>query len=117
MPDDSSAPSPQDSRHLEPKRHPKPDPCVMVIFGATGDLTRRLVIPALYNLSRTDALPEPFALIGVARRDETAKSWSDNLYYALESYVGNASAAFHVDHLDAPAWEQLASNMSYIPGD
>ena len=117
MPDDSSAPSPQDSRHLEPKRHPKPDPCVMVIFGATGDLTKRLVIPALYNLSRTNALPEQFTLIGVARRDETAKSWGDKLHAALQSYVGNASAAFNVDYLDAAAWARLASNMSYISGD
>ena len=89
----------------------------MVIFGATGDLTKRLVIPALYNLSRTNALPEQFALIGVARSDETAKSWGDNLYAALQSYVGNASAAFNVDHLDAAAWTRLASNMSYISGD
>jgi glucose-6-phosphate 1-dehydrogenase len=43
------------------------DPCAMVIFGATGDLTKRLVMPALYNLSRTKMLPENFALIGVAR--------------------------------------------------
>ena len=49
-------------------RQPKPaDPCAMVIFGASGDLTKRLVIPALYNLSRTKVLPEKFALIGVAR--------------------------------------------------
>ena len=89
----------------------------MVIFGATGDLTKRLVIPALYNLSRTNALPEQFALIGVARSDETAKSWGDNLHAALQSYVGNASAAFNVDHLDAAAWTRLASNMSYISGD
>src|SRR5271170_1883640 len=117
MPDDSSAPSPQDSNHREPKRQPQPEPCVMVIFGATGDLAKRLVIPALYNLSRTNALPEQFALIGVARRQETAKSWGDNLYAALQSYVGNASAAFNVDHLDAAAWTRLASNMSYISGD
>src|SRR5271155_1272389 len=116
MPDNPSAP-PQDLTHPEPKRHPKPDPCVMVIFGATGDLTKRLVIPALYNLSRTNALPEQFALIGVARRDETAKSWGDNLYAALQSYVGNSSAAFNVDHLDAAARTRLASNMSYISGD
>ena len=50
-----------------PRRQAKPaDPCAMVIFGATGDLTERLVIPALYNLSRTNVLPEHFALIGVA---------------------------------------------------
>jgi glucose-6-phosphate 1-dehydrogenase len=117
MPNDTSAASAQDSHHPEAKPHPRPDPCVMVIFGATGDLTKRLVIPALYNLSRTNELPEQFALIGVARRRETAKSWADNLYAALESYVGNASAAFHVDHLDAASWTRLASNMSYISGD
>ena len=61
-----------------PRRQPKPaDPCVMVIFGATGDLTKRLVIPALYNLSRTKMLPEHFALIGVARAEGTAESWRD----------------------------------------
>ena len=51
-----------------PRRHAEPaDPCAMVIFGATGDLTKRLIMPALYNLSRTKVLPEKFALIGVAR--------------------------------------------------
>src|SRR4029077_6888018 len=39
------------------------DPCALVIFGATGDLTKRLVVPALYNLSRSKVLPEQFALI------------------------------------------------------
>ena len=43
-------------------------PCALVIFGATGDLTKRLVVPALYNLSRSKVLPKQFALIGVAGR-------------------------------------------------
>jgi glucose-6-phosphate 1-dehydrogenase len=115
MPNDTSAPSLRETPVLQ--THPKPDPCVVVIIGATGDLTKRLVIPALYNLSRTHALPEQFSLIGVALDNETAKSWGDALYAALQSYVGNASAAFQVDHLDAAAWERLASNMSYMPGD
>ncbi len=46
----------------------------MVIFGATGDLTKRLVIPALYNLVCTKVLPEQFALIGVARQRELRKA-------------------------------------------
>jgi glucose-6-phosphate 1-dehydrogenase len=58
---------------------PPPDPCAMVIFGATGDLTKRLVMPALYNLSLSKMLPEKFALIGVARAEETAESWRDSL--------------------------------------
>ena len=47
------------------------DPCTMVIFGASGDLTKRLVAPALYNLARTKVLPEQFALIGVALSERT----------------------------------------------
>ena len=50
------------------------DPCAMVIFGATGDLTKRLVMPALYNLARTNVLPEQFALIGVARAEGPRKA-------------------------------------------
>jgi glucose-6-phosphate 1-dehydrogenase len=57
-------------------------PCAMVLFGATGDLTKRLVVPALYNLSRTKVLSEKFALIGVARAEGTAESWRDQLYHA-----------------------------------
>ena len=48
---------------LSTRRQPSPaDPCAMVIFGASGDLTKRLVVPALYNLSRSKVLPEQFAL-------------------------------------------------------
>jgi glucose-6-phosphate 1-dehydrogenase len=45
------------------------DPCILVIFGSSGDLTKRLLIPALYNLRRAKLLPEEFAVIGVSRRD------------------------------------------------
>jgi glucose-6-phosphate 1-dehydrogenase len=55
----------------------------MVIFGATGDLTKRLLAPALYNLSRAGLLPEDFALIGVARAQETTESWREALLNAL----------------------------------
>ena len=58
-----------------PRRQAKPaDPCAMVIFGASGDLTKRLVVPALYNLARTKVLPENFALIGVARSEGPRKA-------------------------------------------
>jgi glucose-6-phosphate 1-dehydrogenase len=102
-----------------PRRHQaKPaDPCTMVIFGATGDLTKRLVMPALYNLSRTKVLPERFALIGVARAEGTAESWRDHLYDTLKSFVGNATTEFDVDHIDEAAWKRLAEKMVYVRGD
>lgn len=101
-----------------PRRKLKPaDPCIMVIFGATGDLTKRLVVPALYNLSRTQVLPENFALIGVARSDMTNGKWGNQLHETLKSYVGNAANEFEVDHIDEAAWQRLAKGMSYVQGD
>jgi len=101
-----------------PRRQAKPaDPCAMVIFGATGDLTKRLVVPALYNLSRTNVLPEQFALIGVARAEGTAESWRDGLYDTLKSFVGNAAAEFDVEHIDEDVWKRLAEKMIYLQGE
>src|SRR5580692_4313785 len=45
-----------------------PDPCIVVIFGASGDLTKRKLLPALYHLEQSGLLPQDFAVVGVARR-------------------------------------------------
>jgi len=101
-----------------PRRQPRPaDPCTMVIFGAGGDLTKRLVMPALYNLSRTKVLPEKFALIGVDLAVGSVESWRNHLYDMLKSFVGNAAAEFDVDRIDESAWQRLAKRMSYVQGD
>ena len=89
----------------------------MVIFGASGDMAKRLLIPALYNLSRTKVLPEKFALIGVDLAEGTAESWREHLYDMLKTFVGNATAEFHIDRIDEAAWRRLAEKMSYIQGD
>jgi glucose-6-phosphate 1-dehydrogenase len=118
--DDRPVRMPQTAQVVQspPRRQAKPaDPCAMVIFGATGDLTKRLVIPALYNLSPTKVLPEHFALIGVARAEGTTESWRDQLYHTLKSFVGNATTEFDVDHIDEDAWKRLAEKMVYVRGD
>ena len=118
--DDRPVRMPQTAQVVQspPRRQAKPaDPCAMVIFGATGDLTKRLVIPALYNLSRTKVLPERFALIGVARAEGTAESWRDQLYDTLKSFVGNATTEFDVEQIDEAAWKRLAEKMVYVRGD
>ncbi len=89
----------------------------MVIFGAGGDLTKRLVVPALYNLSRTKVLPENFALIGVDLAEGTAQSWREHLYDMLKEFVGNTAAEFNIDRIDEAAWKRLADAMSYVQGD
>ena len=101
-----------------PRRKASPaDPCAMVIFGAGGDLTKRLVMPALYNLSHTKVLPDQFALIGVDHGEATAESWRDHLHDMLKSFVGNTAAEFDVDEIDDAAWKWLAGKMSYVQGD
>ena len=54
-----------------------PDPTILVIFGASGDLTKRKLLPALFHLEQSGLLPEEFAVVGVARRDLTATFAAD----------------------------------------
>src|ERR1700760_2372512 len=59
-----------------------PDPCIVVIFGASGDLTKRKLLPALYHLEQSNLLPKNFAIVGVARRplgDEFAKDMREGI--------------------------------------
>ncbi len=61
--------------------HPgPPPPAAIVIFGANGDLTKRLIVPALYNLAKTKLLPEKLALIGVDHNDKGVETWRDGLH-------------------------------------
>ena len=65
----------------------KPDPCSFVIFGATGDLTHRLVIPALYNLAASDLLPENFCVAAVARKGVTGADMRNSLMDGLRKFA------------------------------
>ena len=65
----------------------KADNCCFVLFGVTGDLTHRLVIPALYNLAAGNLLPENFCLVGVARKGMTSAQLSDSLMKGLRQYA------------------------------
>lgn len=62
------------------------DPCIMVIFGATGDLTARKLVPALYNLTRESQLPPQFACVGFARRPKTNEDFRKELKTAVSSF-------------------------------
>src|SRR6202044_2182166 len=85
------------------------DPCTLIIFGASGDLTHRLLLPALYNLAVSGLLPEAFALIGVARSESTSEAFRDDLAKSLPKF-----ATRKVD--DAVA-KKLLSWVAYVQGD
>src|SRR5215204_1810727 len=69
----------------EPKR--TAEPCVMVIFGATGDLTKRKLFPALYNLAKDDFLPHKFAIIGVGRQELGNDGFRQQMIGHLREFV------------------------------
>jgi glucose-6-phosphate 1-dehydrogenase len=107
-----------DAFEHKPQRQAKPPgPCAMVIFGAGGDLTKRLLMPAFYNLAREHLLPEQFAIIGVDIADMTADAWKDSLLDMLRSFVGNPQSESDLPSLDQNSWDRLSSHMSYVKGD
>jgi glucose-6-phosphate 1-dehydrogenase len=84
-------------------------PCVLVIFGAAGDLTKRLLVPALYNLRRANLLPEEFAVIGVARNNKDDETFRRDL--------GNSFRELSNGEVVDGDWKWLAERMSYLPGE
>ena len=65
----------------------KPDPCSFVIFGVTGDLAHRLVVPALYNLAANDLLPDNFCVVGIARKAMSNDDLRDSLMKGLRQFA------------------------------
>src|SRR5881398_2595666 len=86
------------------------EPCTIVIFGASGDLTARKLIPALYHLFRERQMPEPFRIIGVARREKSSESWRAELLEALEQFS-------RTKPVDQVVWKSFAPNLLYCQGD
>ena len=86
------------------------DPCTVVIFGASGDLTARKLIPALYHLFMEKALPTPFRVVGFARREKTHDQWRAELRAALDQFS-------RTKPVDEGAWQDFAKNLHYCRGD
>jgi glucose-6-phosphate 1-dehydrogenase len=85
------------------------DPCVMVIFGASGDLTRRKLIPALYNLGKHQLLSREFAVVGVARDAMSTEDFRKKVLQDLQQFTDVA--------VDADLREWLERRMYYITGE
>jgi len=91
-------------------------PCAMVIFGAAGDLTKRLIVPALYNLANAGRLSNGFRLVAVDHNARTVEQWRDGLTDTMKEFVA-CDGEFQVDHIDHDAWRWLTDRMSYVQGD
>ena len=84
-----------------------PAPCVVVIFGASGDLARHTLIPSLYALACQGFLPEPFAIVGFARRE-----WDDEAFREDMREVVRRKGPFR-----EAQWQKFARGLSYVQGD
>lgn len=85
------------------------DPCVMVIFGASGDLTKRKLIPALYNLAKGDLLSREFAVVGVARSGMTFEAFRQKLTQEIREFA--------TAQVETGLWEWFAQRVYYVAGD
>jgi len=83
-------------------------PCAVVIFGASGDLTKRKLIPALYNMAKYRVLPEQFFVVGIARREKSDESFRQQLREDLNQF------GFRVE---PDAWSRFSRRLYYLPGD
>jgi glucose-6-phosphate 1-dehydrogenase len=104
----------QDIEHKTIAHGDRAPACSMVIFGAGGDLTKRLLIPALYNLARTDLLPEKFSLVGVDRLDMSDEDFRAQIDTALRAF---ANDKHYAQKLDEARWTALLSQITYLSGD
>jgi glucose-6-phosphate 1-dehydrogenase len=92
-------------------------PCTMVIFGSSGDLTKRLLIPAVYNLAKSGRLSEHFALIGVDRADQSTEAFRDYLADGVRTFVSDTAMGGKKEPFDKKAWDFLAKRMHHFSGD
>src|SRR5215470_10329098 len=86
------------------------DPCAVIIFGASGDLTKRKLVPALYRLTQMRLLPAEFAIIGFARSPMSHDDFRNRMKDAIATYS-------EAKRVDEAVWDSFAKGIYYIAGD
>src|SRR5919201_5058185 len=82
-----------------------PEPCVMVIFGASGDLTKRKLLPAVYTLYREHLVPPNFSVVGFSRSDMSEDEFRSRMRNAVAEFSGP---------VDTATWNKFAQGLRYI---
>jgi glucose-6-phosphate 1-dehydrogenase len=107
----------------ESRRKPDPvqadpaPPCVLVIFGGAGDLTRRLLMPALYNLACAGLLNDRFAVIGIDRDNRSDEAYREFETKAIHDLVGDKDSEFGATSIGEGCWSWIAKRLYYLKGD
>ena len=90
-------------------RDQAPSPCCFVLFGATGDLCARKLLPALYHLAKQGLTPQEFYILGVARRDKSDEQWREEMRAAVAEHSRDGQ-------LDESVWKQFSERLGYHVG-
>jgi len=85
------------------------DPCNIVFFGASGDLTKRMLIPAMYNLRLGDVLPTNYGIVGFSRSEKSDDAFRDEMKSAVDTFSRSGEAR-------DPMWSDFASRVTYVRG-
>lgn len=85
------------------------NPCIMVVFGASGDLAKRKLIPALYNLAREHLMPKEFAVVGFARRGMSHEEFREKITHDIKEFATSP--------VDPDLWNWFVQRLYYLPGD
>ena len=89
---------------------PQPaEPCAIAIFGAAGDLTKRLLMPALYNLAKSGLLPKEFAIISVAHTDLSSDKFRSQMSQDIKEFA--------TQDVDSEVWDWIEKRLDYLQGD
>ena len=88
----------------------QPDPSVLVIFGAAGDLTWRKLIPAMYNLFAKGWLPDRFSIVGVDRKEMSDEEFRQRLHSGVNEFLRRTQ-------VDEQTWAEFASHLRFLSAD
>ncbi len=91
------------------RKEPVPAPCVMILFGATGDLSSKKLVPALYNLDKAGGLPSDFHLIGFSRTGLSSLDFQERTRKTTEIYS-------RTKPLDDAVWDRFSARIDYVSG-
>ena len=99
------------------EKPPTAPPCVMVIFGAAGDLTKRLLMPALYNLTHADLVDKDFKVLGCDHNVRTDEAFRQQQTEFFHQVAADKNSEFGKAKINAAAWKKLSGGLYYLSGD
>lgn len=96
---------------------PKAPPVTMVIFGAAGDLTKRLLMPSFYNLEIANLLDDAFNVIAVDHNERTNEVYRDSLTEAMHAFADHGDSDPNTNRFDETVWSKIRDKLDYLTGD